>query len=70
METPTSKHDYYELEEFFSSETTAYIAKLRELASVSRNRKTHFGRTLHRRVEFIISILESDLIRHGGRNQG
>jgi len=71
MTQPSERDDYYQLEKFFQSETDTYLLKLSQLEAILRKRKTDAGRSLHRRVEFVMSTLESSLIRRGkGRNAG
>ncbi len=65
MTQPTERDNYHQLEQFFQSETDAYLLKLSQLEAILHKRKTDAGRSLHRRVEFVMSALESNLIRRG-----
>lgn len=65
MNYPTERDDYYRLETFFQAETDSYLLKLGQLEAILHKRKTDYARSLHQRVEFVISVLESTLIRRG-----
>jgi hypothetical protein len=56
---------YYDYEVLFKSETEKYLSVLRELERTLQGRRKEFSINLCHRINLIVSILESDLIRSG-----
>jgi hypothetical protein len=53
---------YYELESIFQEETAAYLKKLTALKFSLQGRKKDFSVRLCRRVDFVISSLQHELV--------
>lgn len=62
MAEASRQDTYYQLENIFQDETAPYLKKLKDLEFALRDRKKDYASNLHRRVEFVISALRSELM--------